>query len=114
MVARQEISLEDVRLVRAESLGPDDRCAMPDEHPAVADRPSEVAPAPKAAIADQPMEADMLKALAWATGLKDHALIVGLAGPLPHAVLEEQMRAYLASTAVAEAPKPEPEPPKIY
>ena len=113
MVSCQEISAADVELFHARSL-PDEH---PDEHPAVVDRPSEVAPAPKPAVADQPLQTDdggeMLKALAWATKLKDHAIIVGLAESLPHAVLEEQLRAYRASTAIAEAPKPEAASPRI-
>ena len=99
MVACQEISLEDVALVRAERL---DAVA---EQPLGADDSAWTQvrtspPLPKAAVADQPLEADdsgeVVKALAWATGLKEHALIVGLAESLPDVVLEEQRRAYRA------------------
>ena len=116
MVACQEISLEDVALVRAERL---DAVA---EQPLGADDSAWTQvrtspPLPKAAVADQPLEADdsgeVVKALAWATGLKEHALIVGLAESLPDVVLEEQRRAYLATKAIAAGPKPVTEPPKI-
>ena len=116
MVACQEISPEDVALVRAERL---DAVA---EQPLGADDSAwrqvrTSPPLPEAAVADQPLEADdsgeLVKALAWATGLKEHALIVGLAESLPDVVLEEQRRAYLASAAVAAGSKPETEPPKI-
>ena len=112
MVACQEISLEDVALVRAERL---DAVA---EQPLGADDSAWTQvrtspPLPKAAVADQPLEADdsgeVVKALAWATGLKDHALIVGLAESLPDVVLEEQRRAYRAR----EPKKPKTEPLKI-
>ena len=49
-----------------------------------------------------------MKALAWTTKVDDHALLVGLAGSLPEAVLEEQLCLYEASQAiVAKPPKPE-------
>ena len=112
MVACQEISPEDVALVRAERL---DAVA---EQPLGADDSAWTQvrtspPLPKAAVADQPLEADdsgeVVKALAWATGLKEHALIVGLAESLPDVVLEEQRRAYRAR----EPKKPKTEPLKI-
>ena len=89
MVACSEISPEDVALVRAERL---DAVA---EQPLGADDSAWTQvrtspPLPKAAVADQPLEADdsgeVVKALAWATGLKEHALIVGLAESLPDVV----------------------------
>ena len=116
MVACQEISLEDVALVRAERL---DAVA---EQPLGADDSAWTQvrtspPLPEAAVADQPLVAyhsgEVVEALAWATGLKEHALIVGLAESLPDVVLEEQRRAYLATKAIAAGPKPVTEPPKI-
>ena len=55
-----------------------------------------------------------MKALAWATQLDDDALLVGLAGPLPEAVLEEQLRLYEASQAFVAQPPKVPEALLVY
>ena len=104
MDACNEIAREDVALLR-----PSEAAGMP----AVAERPSEPA---VAAVAEHPSEpaatghaAPIMKALAWATKLDDDALLVGLAGSLPEAVLEEQLRLYEASQAIAAKPSKAPE-----
>ena len=53
--------------------------------------------------------ASIMAALAWATTLDDHALLVGLAGSLPCAVLEEQLRLYEASQPIVAKPSKAPE-----
>ena len=109
MAACQEIGWGDVEVLCAEGA------LVPEA--AVAEASADPALVTEAAVAEPSLgthQADkMLQALAWATGLKDHSILVGLAGALPHAVLEEQTLAYQASLAVAEAPKTASEAPKI-
>ena len=124
MAACQEIAWGDVAVLRAEGA--------PVPGGAVAEVLAEGAPVPEAAVAEASADpalvteaavaepslgthqADkMLQALAWTTGLKDHSILVGLAGALPHAVLEEQTRAYQESLALPQAPKTASEAPTI-
>ena len=104
MLACNEISREDVALLR-----PSEAAGMP----AVAERPSDPA---VAAVAEHPSKpaatghaAPIMKALAWATQLGDNALLAGLAGSLPGAVLEEQHRLYEASQTIVAKPSKAPE-----
>ena len=117
MVACQEVSREDVELLRhsdalaagapAVAEDPSEPCqkALPDSELAAAARPSESA----VAELSPGSAASTMEALAWATKMDDHALLVGLAKNLPEAVLEEQLRLYEASQAIVAQPPKVPE-----
>jgi len=65
-------------------------------------------PSSGSAVADSlPENALIMKALVWATKLNDNALLRGLAGSLPEAVLEEQIRLYQANKDIVKHDKPE-------
>ncbi len=85
---------EEAAVAERPSLPPSGGDALPEEEAAVAERPS------KAAVAAKANAESTLTALSWATHLRDHALLVGLAGSLPEAVLEEQVRLYEARDVV--------------
>ncbi len=98
---------------------PPPECPAPIPSAAAAETPGVIASsavagphaAPEHAVAD----ADLIhKAIAWASNVKDHGLIVSIVDRLPDAVKQEQVRLYQASTdmlakaAVAATDKPEP------
>ena len=126
MVALQEISAEDVALFRGE--GEKGHCgdALPEETAAVAERPEETAavaerssePVPSDGVSMERTPSDQtastLAALSWATHLQDHALLVGLAGSLPEAVVQEQVRLYEARGGVVAKASTEPKQILVY
>ena len=132
LVACAEISSEDVGLFRhseALAAGASAVAEPPSElvAPAVAGPPAPAVAGPPPPAVGEPLSepavaknppgdaatchsASIMKALAWATKLDD-AVLVGLAGSLPEAVLEEQLRLYEANKAIA--PKPSTAPEKL-
>ncbi len=107
MVACEEIRHEDVVFLR-----PSEAAAA--GTPAVAERPSKLEG--ESAVAEHHSgpaatghAASIMKALAWATKLNDDALLAGLAGSLPGAVLEEQLRLYEANQAIVAKPSKAPD-----
>ena len=125
MVALQAISAEDVALFRGE--GEKGHCgALPEETAAVAERPEETAavaerssePVPSDGVSMERTPSDQtaltVAALSWATHLQDHALLVGLAGSLPEAVVEEQVRLYEARGGVVAKASTEPKQILVY
>ena len=111
MVALQEVAAEDVEACRsggqarsggepATSSAPADASqGPPAEAAALAAADTAIAPAQAAVAAGD--AANTIAALEWATGLKDEALLAGLAASLPTAVREEQVRLYEASRSIA-------------
>ena len=110
-MALQEVAAEDVEACRsggqarsggepATSSAPADASqGPPAEAAALAAADTAIAPAQAAVAAGD--AANTLAALEWATGLKDEALLAGLAASLPTAVREEQVRLYEASLSIA-------------
>ena len=115
MVALQEISAEDAALFRGEAEK--GHCgALPEETAAVAERSSEPVPSDGVSMERTPSDQTALTvaALSWATHLQDHALLVGLAGSLPEAVVEEQVRLYEARGGVVAKASTEPKQVLVY